>query len=117
MRAVLYLLAAALLVAAPGVASAQVTAAPAPASNGAPAMQANPAVASPASAAAAVAPVAGGSVQNGQKMVCQYTTHDGMLIPLNHCETQSEADKRRRDRQQNLREFQLNALVFPGHRP
>jgi len=40
-----------------------------------------------------------------------------MLIPLNHCESQSEADKRRRERQQNLREIQMNSLTFFGPRP
>jgi hypothetical protein len=119
MRACLFLFGATLLVSSPVALSAQ-QASPAPQTpNAAAAAPAAPVPHAPATSAAPANPAAPGAqpAPNGQKVVCEYTTHDGALVPLNHCETQSEADKHRRERQQNLREIQMNSLTFFGPRP
>jgi hypothetical protein len=118
MRAVLF--GAMLSIAVPAALSAQTASPVPPAANATPAAPQSPGAA-PVQPAAAATPVAAANpaapgATNGQK-ICEYTTHDGMLIPLNHCESQSEADKRRRERQQNLREIQMNSLTFFGPRP
>jgi hypothetical protein len=58
-----------------------------------------------------------GPSSDGQKAVCEYTTHEGTLVPLNHCVSQAEAARVRRDQQQAFREYQMNSLTYRGPRP
>jgi len=45
-----------------------------------------------------------------EKVVCRYVSHEGSLIPKRFCATQYAWDKRRRDEQQQLSEFQRRNL-------
>ena len=123
MRAYLFLLGATLLVGSPAALSAQEASSAPPTSTAAPPAVAVPAPepAQPASTAsvATASPAAPGAqpAVNKQKVACDYTTHEGMLISLNHCGSVAEADRRRKDQQQQVRQFQLNSLTYFGPRP
>jgi hypothetical protein len=119
MRACLFLFAVTLSVASPVALSAQEAPAVPQMPNAAATAAAAPAQPATATPAAAGNPIAPGArpAPNGQKVACEYTTHEGMLVSLNHCVSQSEAARIRRDQQQTFREYQLNSLTYRGSRP
>jgi hypothetical protein len=115
MRKYLFLIGVSLLGASPVTLSAQ-EASPAPQTPNA-AAAAGPAQPASVTSATPASPVTPDLARNSHRIACEYTTHEGMLVSLNHCVSQSEAARIRRDQQQTFRESQMNSLTYRGPRP
>lgn len=53
------------------------------------------------------------AVNDDQKIVCHYITHEGMLLAKPVCATQYAWDKERRRQQQEIADYQLRAVSVP----
>lgn len=69
------------------------------------------AYASEAQTGATMQPVS--AVNDDQKIVCHYITHEGMLLAKPICATQYAWDKERRRQQQEIADYQLRAVSVP----
>jgi TolA-binding protein len=72
-------------------------------------------VSQPAASNAKPAEASSTTADSGKAVICEVTTHEGELIPLRQCISKREADRRRLQQQESIREFQMQSFGMGPH--